>query len=352
VNIVHLEDEPWDSGIAHYAVTLAAEQAGRGHRVTVWGSAGSPVLKSAAEAGLAVRGWTPGPEGWLELRAQRREMAALAPAVLNAHTGSSLALALLTAPKGAAVVRTRGDARPASATTLTNWAAKRTQRFIAANAVIAAQLKFAFPRTPVSLVPPGIDGPDDAAPMPGMPFVGILARLDEVKGHDVLLDAAEKLKPSIPDLKILCAGDGKLRQRLSWQLPARGLDWTVNFLGYVPDRWTFLAGCRIGVVASIGSEAVSRAALEWMAAGRPLVATRVGGLPELVEDGVTGLLIPPGDSAALADAIKSLLDDPRRAEEMGRAGRERWEEYFSPAPFYLNTQKAYEEAINALSRRR
>jgi glycosyltransferase involved in cell wall biosynthesis len=351
VNIVHLEDEPWDSGIAHYAVSLAAEQARRGHRVAVWGVTGSPVLKSAAELGLPVHDWTAGPEGWLQIPALRREMAELAPAVVNAHTGSTQALALLIAPRGAAVIRTRGDARPVHATALTRWSAGRTHRFIAANSEIEAQFRSAFPGRPVSLVPQGIEGPDDSAPMPGMPFVGMIARLDPVKGHEVLLDAALALKPRVSGLKVLCAGEGQLLKRLSWQLPARGLDDVVRFLGRVPDRWTFLAGCRIGVVASTGSEAVSRAALEWMAAARPLVATRVGGIPDLVADGVTGLLIPPGDANALASALKTLLDDPARAEAMGRAGRDRWEELFSPAPFHQNTLKAYEETINGLSRR-
>ena len=352
MNIVHLEDEPWDSGIANYALTLAAEQARRGHRVAVWGLKSSPILKQALELGLTVRGWPPGPEGWLEIPALRKELAALAPNVINAHTGSSHALALMAAPKGAAVIRTRGDARPVHGTSLTRWAAGRTQVFIGANTAIEAQLQAAFPGTPAALVAQGIDGPEDAAPMPGMPFVGILARLDPVKGHDFLIDAAEALKPLVPGLKILCAGDGKLRQRLSWQLPARGLDGIVTFLGRVPDRWTFLAGCRIGVVASVSSEAVSRAALEWMAAGRPLISTNVGGLSDLVEDGVTGVLIPPGDADALAETIKSLLEEPERAEAMGRAARARWEEFYSLAPFYQNTQKVYEEAINALSHRR
>lgn len=350
MNIVHLEDEPWDSGIAHYAVTLAAEQARRGHQVAFWGLKDSPVLKQAAAAGLPTRGWSEGPLGWAEIPGLRRALAKLGPAVLNAHTGSSHALALMTVPKGAAVIRTRGDARPAQATSLTRWSAGRTASFIAANSSISTQLGEAFPGARVRLVPQGIEGPEEDAPMPGPPFVGMLARLDPVKGHGVLIEAAQILKASFPALRARCAGEGQLLERLRWQLKPQGVDDVVSFLGRVPDKWIFMSGCRLGVVPSTGSEAVSRAALEWMAAGRPVVASRVGGLPDLVEDGVTGVLVPPGDAPALAAALKSLLDDPDRAEAMGRKARERWEETFSLGPFYQRTREAYEEAINALPR--
>jgi glycosyltransferase involved in cell wall biosynthesis len=186
--------------------------------------------------------------------------------------------------------------------------------------------------------------------MPGPPFVGMIARLDPVKGHGTLIDAAQILKPAVPGLRVMCAGEGQLLERLRWQLDPIGMAGTVRFLGRVEDKWAFLSGCRLGVVASTGSEAVSRAALEWMAAGRPLIASRVGGLPDIVEDGVTGLLVPPADPAALAAAIKSLLDEPERAELMGRAARERWEENFSLPPFQRRTMEVYEEAIHSLPR--
>jgi glycosyltransferase involved in cell wall biosynthesis len=350
VNILHLQDEPWDSGIAHYAVTLAAEQARRGHRVALWGVTGSPLIKDAAARGLPTRTWMEGPAGWLEIPALIKEAAAFAPKVINAHTGSAHALALIIAPKGAAVIRTRGDARPVHATSLTRWAAGRTAAFIAANRAIEEQLKEAFPKTPARYVPQGIEGPDDLAPMPGAPFLGMIARLDPVKGHDVVLDAAMTLKTEVPGLMIRFAGEGPQLKRLSWRLRPQGLDGVVRFLGRVEDKWAFLAGSRIGVVASTGSEAVSRAALEWMAAGRPVIATMVGGLPDIVDEGMTGLLIAPGDPEAVAGAVKELLADPARAEAMGRAARARWEEHFSLAPFYLRTQAVYDEAINALSR--
>ncbi|MFI5362273.1 MAG: glycosyltransferase family 4 protein [Elusimicrobiota bacterium] len=350
MNIVHLEDEPWDSGIAHYALTLAGEQARRGHRVAFWGRSSSPILARARELGLAARGGACGALGWLSLPVLRGELAAFSPRIVNAHTGSAHALAVALAPRGAAVVRTRGDARPPRSNALTRWTAARTAVQIAANSSLKADLESCFPSAAVRLVPQGIEGLKSPTPMPAVPVVGMIARLDPVKGHDVLLDAALALKSQVSGLRIACAGEGSQFERLSARIRDEGLEGTAMLLGRVPEPWKFLSACRIGVVASLGSEAVSRAALEWMSAGRPVVATRVGGITDLVVDGVTGLLIPPGDAGALSAAIKALLADSGRATLMGRAGRELWEKNYSLAPFYLRTQEVYEEALRRLPR--
>lgn len=339
--IVHLEDEPWDSGLAQYALALAAEQARRGHAVQVWGLRGSPVLAQATALNLPTRGWV---NPWLELPRLRRELAALKANILNAHTGSCHALALVLAPRGAAVVRTRGDARAPKGGPLARLIAGRTAAFIAANTTLKEQILSAFPAARTTLVAQGIAGPASAAPLTHEPAVGMLARFDTVKGHVVALDAARLLRADIPASRLVCAGEGVLRDRLSWQLKPMGLAPFVSFPGKVADKWAFMASCRVGIVPSLGSEAVSRAALEWMAAGRPVVASRVGGLPDLVEHEVTGLLVPPGDAAALAKAVGLILRDAPVAEAFAQAGRERWERLFSPAPFYEDTQRVYEEA--------
>jgi glycosyltransferase involved in cell wall biosynthesis len=343
VNIVHFEDEPWDSGIASYALTLAAEQARRGHRVAVWGRSGSPVLAQAAELGLPTRGWG---RPWLELGALRRALADFAPAIVDAHTGSSHALALALVPRGAALVRTRGDARAPRGGWLARVAAGRTAAFVAANSELKAGLEAVLPGARVRLVCQGLEGPDAAPPLPSEPILGVLARFDPVKGHAVVLEAAARLREDFPGLRVRCAGEGPERASLSRRLAALGLDGVVSLPGRVPDKWGFLAGCRLGLVASTGSEAVSRAALEWMAAGRPLIASRVGGLPDLVENGVTGLLVPPGDAAALAEAARSLLGDPRRLESFAAAARARWARLYSPSTFYESTQRVYDEATD------
>jgi glycosyltransferase involved in cell wall biosynthesis len=270
--------------------------------------------------------------------------------VIDAHTGSAHILALAAAPRSAVVIRTRGDARAPQGGLLARLAASRTASFIAANTEIQTRLTKAFPQARVRLVCQGVSGPATPTPMPGGSHVGMIARFDPVKGHGVLLDAALALKAGIPGLRIVCAGEGEHLGSLRGRLHSQGLDAVVSFPGHVVDKWAFFSSCRIGVVASTGSEAVSRAALEWMAAGRPLVATRVGGLADLVEDGVTGLLVAPGDAHAMAAALKSLLDEPAHAEAMGIKARDRWLRRFSLEPFYRRTQDVYAEAIDDLSR--
>lgn len=331
--------------MAHYALTLAVEQERNGHRVEFWGRADSPVLVEARRLGLAVRGWDGGAGGALSWGSQRREAGKFAPRVINAHTGSAHTTALvLAAKRPCAVVRTRGDARPPKGGALARFVAARTDAFIAVNRTLEGAFKSLFPGARVARVAQGIEGPSEAAALPGAPVVGMVARFDKVKGHEVLLDAAARLKSAVPGLRVRCAGEGRLLERLRWQLKPAGLESVVEFPGRVADKWAFMSACRVGVVPSLGSEAVSRAALEWMSLGRPVVASAVGGLPDIVEDGVTGLLVPPGDAKALAEALSALLLDPAKAEALGRAGRARWESEFGLTTFYEETQRVYDEA--------
>ena len=269
MNILHIEDEPWDSGMAHYAVTLAAEQLRHGHRVEFWGRADSPVLSEARRLGLAARGWTGGAAGLLTWGFQRRAASIFSPRVINAHTGSAHVLALALAGRTCAVVRTRGDARMPKAGILTRFVAARTNAFIAVNRLLEAALKSVFPGAKVALVAQGIDGPAHAAVLPAAPVVGMVARLDPVKGHETLIDAIARLKPKIPGLRVRCAGAGRLRARLREKLNSAGLAGVVEFPGRVADPGAFMAACRVGVAPSLGSEAVSRAVLEWMARNPP-----------------------------------------------------------------------------------
>jgi L-malate glycosyltransferase len=152
--------------------------------------------------------------------------------------------------------------------------------------------------------------------------VGAAANLRAVKGLDVLLDAAARLAGAHPDLLFQVAGEGEQRQELEQAARERGLEKRFQLLGAVADVPEFLSGLDVAVLSS-RAEGMSNALLEYMAAGRAIVATEVGAAPDLIEDGVHGLLVPPGDAGRLADAIDRLLRQPELARRLGEAARRR-----------------------------
>jgi L-malate glycosyltransferase len=152
--------------------------------------------------------------------------------------------------------------------------------------------------------------------------VGAVANLRAIKGLDVLVAAASQLATAHSRVAFEVAGEGGQRATLERQIRESGLDGRFALRGAVADVPGFLAGLRVAVLCS-HAEGMSNALLEYMAAGRAVVATAVGAAPDLVEDGVHGLLVPPGDASALAGAIDRLLRDPALAARMGRAARTR-----------------------------
>lgn len=147
------------------------------------------------------------------------------------------------------------------------------------------------------------------------PVILSVATLGTGKGHDNLLNAAASLRDRFPHLSVLLAGEGQLEHELRQK--AMRLGDTVHLLGHREDIPQLMAAADLVCQAS-ESEALPTALMEAAAAGRPVVATRVGGTAEVVDDQETGLLVPPGNSAALTSAIETLLTDTQRATEMGR----------------------------------
>ena len=152
--------------------------------------------------------------------------------------------------------------------------------------------------------------------------IGCIGVLKERKGQRFLLEAAAELKSRGLKLEYRFAGDGSLRAELENQAKRFGIGPEARFLGFVGDMAEFFAGVDLVAMPSL-FEGLGIAALEAMAAAKPVVATRVGGLAELIIDGETGILVPPGDGRALADAIGRLAVSPPLAAAMGRRGRER-----------------------------
>ncbi len=152
-------------------------------------------------------------------------------------------------------------------------------------------------------------------------LVGIIARLVPIKDHVTFLEAAADVHRRRPNVRFLIVGDGELRSTLEQRTRTQGLGACVHFLGWQRDLEPIYADLDL-VVLSSRNEGTPMCLLEAMAAGLPLVATRVGGIPDLVADEKTGLLVPPGDPAALSQAIEALLCDANRRFEMGQLARE------------------------------
>jgi glycosyltransferase involved in cell wall biosynthesis len=161
------------------------------------------------------------------------------------------------------------------------------------------------------------------APPAGPPRLACLGRLHTEKGFDVALAAAERLLTHWPELEVVIAGDGPARGELEALARSGSLAGRVSFPGWVPPDAVppLLASATVVLVPSI-HEGFGLVALEAALAARPVVASRVEGIPEVVIDGETGLLVPPGDAHALAAAIDSLLESPERARALGARARE------------------------------
>jgi sugar transferase (PEP-CTERM/EpsH1 system associated) len=181
-----------------------------------------------------------------------------------------------------------------------------------------------------------------SGPHPGGPVIAV-ARLSPEKDLANLVRAAAIARQRDPDLRIEIAGDGPCLPELRQLVAELGLEGRVALLGEVDDVAGLLARGGLFVLPS-RSEGIALTLLEAMARGLPVVATRVGGTPEVVLDGQTGLLVPSGDPAALAEAILRLRRDPERGEAMGRAARQRAEERFDVRRMVADYETLYREA--------
>jgi glycosyltransferase involved in cell wall biosynthesis len=180
------------------------------------------------------------------------------------------------------------------------------------------------------------------------PVVAVFARLNPLKGIEYFLEAVSFLSRHFPEVRFLIVGDSMsqaYRQGLEALSDSLGLSACVTFSGFRGDVPEILTQVSVSVLPSL-SEGLSNVVLEAMAAGVPIVATDVGGTSEMVEDGVTGVLVPPRNAVALAHAIASLLADPVRRHAMGEAGRLRVSERFSLQAAVSDTEKLYEGLLS------
>ena len=181
------------------------------------------------------------------------------------------------------------------------------------------------------------------------PLVGIVARLVPIKRHEDFIAASALLAARIPEARFLVIGDGERRTELEVLVRQKGLGERVRFLGWRHDLDRIYADLDVVVLTS-ANEGSPVSLIEAMAAGRPVVATEVGGVPDLVEHGVNGMLGRAGDPSATAEAIAALLADPERRRVMGEAGRKRVRDAYTIDQLVSDMDRLYTELLRGRQR--
>ncbi|MFN8598855.1 MAG: glycosyltransferase family 4 protein [Candidatus Binatia bacterium] len=358
LRILHVDPERGFSGGETQVLALATHLREAGHEILVAAHPGGPLAARLGERGLAT---TPlecrfghDPRAGLALRAATARFRA---DVVHHHTSRALSLAPYVSRDVVQLVTRRMDYAPRGAGPYVRWLYGRMDAVIAiSRAAREALAARGIDAARVAIVPSGVAvesfrdldrtaarasfGIADDAPV-----VAIVASLHERKGHAVLLDALARLAADGVAPLCLAAGTGPEGDALQDRAQRLGVAARVRWLGQVADVRSVLAAADVVAMPSL-AEGLGVAAIEAMAASRPVVASAVGGLPELIDDGVQGLLVPPGDAAALAAALRRVLGDAALRARLGDAGRVRAES-FSTVAMARGTASVYERALAA-----
>ncbi|MGN8199916.1 glycosyltransferase [Salinisphaera sp. RV14] len=308
----------------------------------------------------------PGKDPAAYLRLYRR-LRALAPDIVHSYNIGAIDAAVPARLAGCRYIvhaeHGRDAADPNGSNARYRWLrrllAPAISRFVPVSADLAGWLArdVRIPRSKIVLIRNGIDterfAPGEAAVVPGLPaieagtrVIGTVGRLDPVKGFDHLLDAVAVLtaRSGMPPLHLVIVGDGPEKERLAGRVRELGLDGRVTLAGQRDDADAWFKHFDVYVCASI-AEGIALTVLEAMASGLPVVATAVGGNPELVADGETGLLVPARRPEAMASALARVLSAPERAQAMGQAARRRVQAEFSVASMVAGYCSLYDALL-------
>jgi glycosyltransferase involved in cell wall biosynthesis len=347
----------WRDG-QRQAFLLASELAGRGYAATLVVQPGSPLQEKAKAANLRVlpveiKNDAHLRAGWKISRAMRRESCVLA----HFHDGLAVGVGGRAARRANVPIRivTQGAEFPLKTNPFSRNKYADVDAVIAVSQRVREVLeKGRVPADRIEVIPSGIDlGPfaenndkdflrREFGFSPDSFLVGIVAPLGDGKGHRTLIEAAKFLKSHLSKIKIIIIGGGALELELAEQARGLGVGDLVFFLGFRDDAPRFLASLDAFVLMS-DAEGLGASIMDAMAARLPVVATRAGGLPEVVADGETGLLIPPGHPEDLAKAIFGLYTDRELAERLGNRGFEVVRRKFSAEAMVSRIMNLYEK---------
>jgi glycosyltransferase involved in cell wall biosynthesis len=347
-------------GAERHVVDLAVMLAREGYEVMVACSVAGGLSEALGEANVPVR-------PLLDKLVKRRVSVAFARELrrLIREERFDLVHAHIYASATAAAIAVLGTGVPLVVTEHTEalwqgrrerWASRRVYRraehIIAVSSAIRQRLieRDAVPPDRITIIHNAVIPAPDTSPsaLPGDlregPLVGVVARLQPEKGVANFLKAAARVCAAVPDARFLVAGDGPLREELLALAGRLGVGERVRFLGYRADARSLIGLLDVLVVPSL-TEGTPLIVLEAMAAGIPVVASAVGGIPDQIRHDKDGLLVPAGDPAALADALLGLLQNPDRARSLGEAALRRADSEFNHATMVRRIEAVYRAAL-------
>ena len=354
MRIVHVDSARGWRGGQNQVLLTARGMARRGHDVVVACRTASSLRDHARAAGLDVQevsfggDFVPGPV--FALRALARRFRA---DVVHVHDPHAAAAALLAGSPATRLIASR-RVDFALRGPLSRWKYRRCRRVIAVSRAVARVLeKDGLPAASVRVV---YEGVPDRAPAgggadalralgvpAGVPVVGNVAALTGHKDHATLIAAAARVVARVPEARFVIVGQGELEGRLRMQTQALGLEGRVVFAGFRPDVDALIPAFDVFCLSS-HMEGLGTSLLDAMCYGRAVVGTAAGGIPEAVEDGVTGRVVPARQPEALAAALTEVLLDRGRREAMGQAGRARFLDRFTADRMVDETLAVYAEA--------
>jgi glycosyltransferase involved in cell wall biosynthesis len=341
----------------------------RGHEVEIWAVGGSGILAEAERRAIPHRALPIGRKNPRGVAAMRRALASVRPEVVNAHSSTDawlVALACLTLSDAPAMVRTRHISAPVPDNFPTRWLYNRATRHIVTTGERLREIlvrENGFNAERITSVPTGIDPvrfrPGDKAEArrrlglePAARYLGIVATLRSWKGHLYLIEAFARLAAADAALKLIIVGEGPMRPLIEQKIVELGLAPKVTLAGRQDAVEPWFQAMEVFCLPSYANEGVPQAIVQAMLCGLPVVTTSVGSILEAVTDQETALLAAPRDAAALAAAIRRLLDDPALAARLGRQARVKAEQKFGRDAMIERMEAVFQEVTDSRAHRK
>lgn len=368
MTILHTESSTGWGGQEFRILLEARAMQERGHRVLLACAPDCRLAQRAREWNLPVEGIVfRRSMDWRAILRLRRLMRQERVDILNTHSSKDSWCGSLAArlARGVKVVRTRHVSIPIQNNLPTRWLYTRlTDAIITTGEKLREQLirDNGFRPEKIVSIATGVDlqrfNPsryshltvrEELGLSPETPLIGTIAMLRRMKGHHVLMDAAAQVLRQMPQVKFLIVGDipsaSPVKANLEEQVARLGIGGSVLFAGYREDVPEILAALDCVVLPSTRDEGVPQSVAQALAMARPVVATDVGATAELVENGVTGILVPPNNATALAEGILSVLRDPTTASQRALVGQQRVRERHSVERMAEQVERLYERLM-------